>query len=344
LKRRNVVVRERPEKPELPPAFPLKLPKKIGGIFGSFDLWVENLSEGRFSVLLLSPLIIFLIAVIGIPIARTIWLSLHQYLPARPWMEYKFIGLVNYVSLLRDPTFMKSLIHSFYFTVLNIILMLLLAIPAALLVSREFRGRIAVRTILLLPWAVPIAVAGTTFKFMYNGEYGVINYLLKSIGIIKEYVPWLMSYDHVFDWMYSSTAMNAIISAAVWRTLPFSILMILAALESIPPDYYKMAKVNGANSWQIFRHVTFPLILPGITVVVLWRAITAMRIYGIIDSMTAGGPGRITETLQILTIRTFFVSRDLGKGTAMAVMTMLFTLVFIIFYLALLQYVQRKRR
>ena len=331
------------EKPEALPAFPVWLVKKIRRTFSKFDLWVENLSEGIFSLLLLSPLIIFLIIIIGIPIIRTIWLSFHQYMPARPWVEYKLIGLKNYLSLIGDPIFISGLIHSFYFTVLNIIFMLLFAIPGALLVSRQFKGRIIVRTILLLPWATPIAITGITFAFMYNAEYGIINYLLKSIGIIKEYIPWLMSYSHILNWMYSSVAMNAIIVAAVWRNLPFSILMILAALESIPTDYYRVAKVNGANSWQIFRYITFPLILPAITVIVMWRAITAMRIYGIIESMTGGGPGRLTETLQLLTLRTFFTEKNIGKGTAIAIMTMLFTLVLIIVYLALIQYMQRRR-
>lgn len=316
----------------------------IRGIPGKFSLWVERLSEGHFCLLLLSPLILLLTVIIGVPLLGTIWVSFHQYAPTKPWLEYKFTGLANYISLLTDPIFFAALLHSFYFTVLNIVFMLLFAMMGAFLASKQTKGKAIIRTALLVPWATPIAIAGITFKLMYSSEYGVINYLLKSAGFIEEYIPWLLSYSHVFNWMYSAVAMNAVIVAAVWRNIPISTLLLLAALESIPSEYYKVAKVNGANTWQIFRHITLPLIMPAITVVVLWRAITAMRIYGIIETMTGGGPGRLTETLQLLTIRTFFTAKNIGKGSAIATMTMIFTFLIILAYLVFIQYMEKKRK
>jgi len=316
----------------------------IKGIARGFSLWVERLSEGQFCLLLLSPLILLLTVIIGIPLLQTIWVSFHQYTPTKPWLKYKFIGLANYISLLKDPIFINALIHSFYFTILNIIFILLFALLGAFLASKQSKGKAIIRTAILVPWATPIAIAGMTFKLMYSGEYGVINYILKSMGFIEEYVPWLLSYSHVFEWIYSAVAMNAVIVAATWRNIPISTLLILAALESIPSEYYKVAKVNGANTWQIFRHITFPLIMPAITVVVLWRAITAMRIYGIVETMTGGGPGRLTETLQLLTIRTFYTEKNIGKGSAIATMTMIFTFLIIIAYLTFIQYTEKKRK
>lgn len=317
---------------------------RIKDTFRKFSLWVERLSEGQFCLLLLTPLILLLAVIIGIPLLRTIWVSFHQYSPTKPWLEYKFIGFANYIYLLKDPIFISALIHSVYFTMLNIIFILLFALLGAFLASKQSKGKAIIRTAILVPWATPIAIAGMTFKLMYSGEHGVVNYLLKSTGFIEEYIPWLLSYSHVFEWIYSSIAMNAIIVAATWRNIPISTLLILAALESIPPEYYKVAKVNGANTWQIFRHITFPLIMPAITVVVLWRAITAMRIYGIVETMTGGGPGRLTETLQLLTIRTFYTDKNIGRGSAIATMTMVFTFLIIVAYLAFIQYMGERRR
>lgn len=316
----------------------------IKGLLSRFSLWVERLSEEQFCFLLLSPLLLLLAVIIGVPLLRTIWVSFHQYLPTKPWLEYKFIGLVNYIFLLKDPIFLAALLHSFYFTVLNIVFILLFAMVGAFLASKQTKGKAIIRTALLVPWATPIAIAGMTFRLMYSSEHGVINYLLKTGGFIEEYIPWLLSYSHVFDWMYSAIAMNAIIVAAVWRNIPISTLLLLAALESIPSEYYKVAKVNGANTWQIFWHITFPLIMPAMTVVVLWRAITAMRIYGIIETMTGGGPGRLTETLQLLTIRTFYTEKNIGKGSAVATLTMIFTFLIILAYLAFIQYMEKRRK
>ena len=250
----------------------------------------------------LAPAAAVLAAVTLYPIGYVLWLSLQRYSLLADAPE--FIGLANFARLVQDARFWNAFGNTVYFTLVSVALELVLGLAIALLLARAFAAAGAMRAVVLLPWAIPTVVAARMWEWMYNGDFGVINYLLGTE------VNWLGS---------PVWAIHAAIAMDVWKATPFVALLLLAGRIAIAPELYQAARVDGAGAWRMFRHVTLPLLWPLILVVLIFRTIDAFRVFDAIYVLTGGGPADTTETLSIYAYKLLFQTLEFGYGSTVAV-------------------------
>ena len=217
-----------------------------------------------------------------------------------------------------DGRFWQSLWNTGVFTTSSVLLELILGMGIALVLNQPFKGRGIVRTISLLPWALPTALMGVAWAWIFNDQYGIINDILIRLGVIKIGINWLGD---------PTLAMMAVVLADVWKTTPFIALLLLAGLQSISPDLYEAHAIDGATRWQSFRQITLPLLLPQIVIALLFRFAQSFGIFDLIQVMTGGGPAGATETISIYIYSTVMRYLDFGYGAALVVCTFLFLVV-----------------
>lgn len=279
--------------------------------------------DSLFTILLLFPAGLIMAVVTIYPLVRSFVISLLKWDLTKHDLTHPFIGLKNYIYVLSDPTFWKSANITVYFVVGDVIITIILALSIALLLNRDFRGRNLVRMIALLPWAIPGVVNGVMWKWILNPSYGALNGLLYSLGFIDKYVIWLGN---------PTSALILSILTDVWKEAPFIMLLLLAALQTIPKDLYEAAKVDGANVFQAFWNVTIPLIKPTLFVAITLRTIWALKSFDLIYTLTAGGPSGGTTVIGYYTYLKTFVSLNLGRGSAVAYLMTAVVAVLIYFY------------
>lgn len=260
--------------------------------------------------LFIAPAILFMMAVITLPIAETLWTSFTRYdFKAR---QDEFAGLENYGKLLKDPLFWLSLRNTFVFalgsTLGHVVLGTLFAV---LLMARwgSERLRNIVRGLLILPWLFSLAAAALIWGLLYD-PYGPLNYLLTVSGIAPD------SFDFLGE---PSHAMASLILINVWKFYPFYMVMILGGLQSIPEELYEAARLDGATPFQQFRFVTLPMLRPVLIAATTIDMITTFATFDIVKIMTNGGPQRSTQTLSLYIYETGFRDVNLGYGAAMAI-------------------------
>jgi multiple sugar transport system permease protein len=265
------------------------------------------------SWVLVLPALLLLILVFAYPIGRALWLSLFtRNLGTK--LQPIFAGLDNYVRMVGDGRFWQSYWTTTVFTVTSVCLELLLGLGIALVLNRSFRGRNLVRTIAILPWALPTALIGLAWTWIFNDQFGVVNDILIRLGVIKTGINWLGD---------PTLAMVSVIFADVWKTTPFISILLLAGLQSISADLYEAHAIDGATSWQSFRQITLPLLLPQILIALLFRFAQAFGIFDLITVMTGGGPGGATEVVSLYIYATMMRYLDFGYGAALVVVTFL---------------------
>jgi len=250
----------------------------------------------------LAPAAVMLAAVTLFPAIYILWLSLEQRSPILGGA--RFVGAENYLRLLADARFWNALANTAYFTAVSVALELALGLAVALLLRRAFRGRALIYAVVLIPWAVPTVVTARMWEWMYNADYGVINYILGA------QINWLGS---------PGWAMHAAILMDVWKSTPFVALLLLAGLQSIPAELYHAASVDGASRWTMFRRITLPQLAPLMLVVLILRTIDAFRVFDAIYVLTGGGPANSTETLSIYAYKVLFQTLEFGYGSTLAV-------------------------
>lgn len=253
-------------------------------------------------VVFLAPAALVLLAVTGYPIAYVFWLSLEDFSLLQE--TSRFVGLDNYARLFQDRRFWNSLFNTVYFTAVSVFIELVLGLGIAMLVRHSFRGKGLMRAIILIPWAIPIVVSARMWEWMYNVDFGILNYLLGMR------INWLGS---------PAWAIHAAIVTDVWKMTPFVALLLLAGLQNIPQDLYRAARVDGASGWTIFWRITLPLLTPLILIVLIFRTIDAFRVFDAIYVLTGGGPGNSTETLSVYAYKVLFQTLQFGYGSTLAV-------------------------
>ena len=272
-----------------------------------------NSKERLTGWLLLIPALLVLCLVFIYPIARAFWLSLLTENLGNQ-LQPEFSGLTNYSRMLGDGRFWQSMGNTTVFTVISVILELILGLGIALVLNQSFRGRGIVRTITIIPWALPTAVMGLAWAWIFNDQYGVVNDILQRLGLIDVGINWLGS---------PTLAMTALIIADVWKTTPFISIILLAGLQSISQDLYEAHAMDGANVWQSFSKITLPLLMPQILIALLFRFAQAFGVFDLIQVMTGGGPAGTTETVSIYIYSTVMRYLDFGYGAALIVVTFL---------------------
>lgn len=263
----------------------------------------------------LAPALIILTGVTVYPILWVFWLSLHRRLLI--FHISRFVGLDNYLFLWRDSRFWNALWNTSYFTALSVLLELLLGLAIAVLLHRRFRGKGVMRTIILIPWAIPTVVSARMWEWLYNTDFGLFNHLLGAR----------------LNWLGSPfLALNAAVFMDVWKTTPFVTLLLMAGLQTIPEDLYRSAKVDGAAPWTSFKKITLPLLKPVILVTLIFRTLDAFRVFDAIYVLTGGGPANTTESLSIYAYKVLFQTLQFGYGSALSVMVFLCVGLITLFY------------
>ncbi|MDJ0650242.1 MAG: sugar ABC transporter permease [Xenococcaceae cyanobacterium MO_188.B19] len=261
--------------------------------------------------ILLLPALFLLFLVFLYPISRAFVLSLFtENLGTQ--LEPVFSGLANYQRMVGDGRFWQSLNNTAIFTVISVSLELVLGLCIALVLNQSFSGRGIVRTIAIIPWALPTSIMGLAWAWIFNDRFGVANDILQRFGLIETGINWLGE---------PGLAMVAIIIADVWKTTPFISIILLAGLQSISQDLYEAHKIDGANPWQSFYQITLPLLMPQIMVALLFRFAQAFGIFDLVQVMTGGGPAGSTETVSIYIYSTVMRYLDFGYGAALVVAT-----------------------
>jgi multiple sugar transport system permease protein len=286
----------------------------------------RRLSEPSFAFLLNAPALLAIVALVGYPIVYSFWLSLHRYNLKRPGL-FRFIGVENYLAILRSEEFWAALQVTLVFTGLGVTLVVALGILIALLLTERFPGCGLVRTVVLVPWAIPPVVNGLMWQWIYDAKVGALNGLLVSLHVMPAYRGWLSS---------PTDALLALVTAHVWNALPLAVILLLAALQAIPAELYDAGRVDGSGPWPLFRHVTLPWLAQPLLVVLILQTMLAIRVFDVIYVLTAGGPGTATTTLVWQTYLTTFDSLDFGLGNAYAYTVSLITLGLALVYFRLL--------
>jgi len=251
---------------------------------------------------------LLILCVVGIyPLIQTLYLSFFDVSLTKQGSH--FIGLENYKNLFNDIWFKVAYKNTWIFTAISVLMESLLGLVIALVLNKKFKGRGWVRACVLIPWAIPTVVSARMWEWIFNAEYGILNFLLVKTGIIDSNVNWLGE---------TSTAMFAAIFSDVWKTTPFMALIILAGLQGISSSLYEAADIDGANKWRQFSYITFPLLIPSIMIAVLLRALDAFRVFDLIFVLTGGGPANSTEVLSSYAYKTTFSAGEVSSGAAMS--------------------------
>ncbi len=241
-----------------------------------------------------------------------------------------FVGLKNFVNLGSDKVFMKAIRNTLVFTLFVVVIQNALAVPLAVALDSKIRGKQLLRTLFFVPAVLSPLVVGYTWMYIYEPQDGVLNTLLRVLGLSGWEQTWLG--DPQF-------ALYSIVAMAVWQFAGYSMIIYLANLQTIPADLYEAADIDGASGWQRFRSVTFPLLAPSVTINVVLSSIGTLKAFDIIFVTTKGGPYYATETMTTLLYSTAFTKGSFGYGTAIGVVMFLF-----VFVISLAQILLLRRR
>lgn len=278
--------------------------------------------ESRSAWLMLAPLLLTLMLVLGYPLIRTLWMSFQESTFISP--NPVFVGLANYADLLGSSQFWQVARQSVVWTAVTVVAQTVVGIAIAMLLNRKFVGRGLLRVLVIVPWAMPGVLAGILWKFMYDPYLGLVNLVY---GWMNPDAGSLAPLAH------ESSALPAIIIAAIWKGAPLSILMYLAALQSRPVELMEAAVLDGANAWQTFRAVTLPSLMPVVQTTVLLTVIWTFNYFDLVFVMTGGGPNNASEIAPTYIYKLAFVDVDYGHSSAFAVVSMLIMGIFSIVYL-----------
>lgn len=230
----------------------------------------------------------------------------------------KFVGLANYVNVFKDPKVQTSISFTVEFVVVSMVFHVVLGVILALILNMKFKGRRFLRTIVLIPWAMPAVVIGMAAKWGFNNDYGLVN------DFIRRFVP-----NFQYDWMiHTGSARAAVIAMDLWKDLPFFAILVLSGLQFISGDIYEAAKVDGANGVQIFFRITLPLILKNVITLCIPFTLWRLTAFDLVYAMTSGGPGGDTSLIAYRITTEAFTNLNVGYASTLAVMLFIVMAVF----------------
>jgi ABC-type sugar transport system permease subunit len=272
----------------------------------------REMSAGRFALVMNLPTLICLGLVLAYPVGYAAWLSVHRVgLAQLRRGEFAFNGWENYGRVLEDPLFWVAIKNTLIFTVITVGSEVVLAVAIALLINQTsiWTSRIT-RFLILLPYAIPPICNGLIWSFLYSFQFGFLNRILFSLGLISDPVNWAGNPD---------TALYAVTVPYIWRTLPFAIILVHAALQGIPRELYEQAAIDGANAWHRFTRITWPMLQQIIAIILILRTAFAFAVFEEILAITQGGPGDATWVAAWYSYKiTFAPPNNFGMGSASA--------------------------
>lgn len=280
--------------------------------------------------LLIAPAILFILTLIAVPFFLALYYSVSAYNMGT--LSFSFVGLENFIEVSKSSIFRRALVNTFVFTFASNLLALVLGKITALCLLREFRGRALVRCLVILPWAVPVALAAITWRWILDSQYSVINWVLVHLHLVDPSVwpNWLGE---------EALAMISIIVIQAWRLFPFSAIIFLAGLTSVPRAIIDASYVDGAGYWRRTFQIVLPVILPVMMIALLFGLVSTFTDMSVVYLLTKGGPTNSTQVLGSLAFQVGILSGDVGRGAAISLYFFPFLLVATFF---LLRYLRRR--
>ena len=288
--------------------------------------WTGMGTEARrrhiYAYLSLLPAILIIVLFTVYPVLYSLDLAVHKNVLTAPG-QHPFTGTKNFTDLLKNPGLIRSFKTTFEFTAIIVVANTILGVLVALLLNEKFAGAKVLQVLILIPWAIPVVMAGIIWRWMFAGNVGVINGLLYSLGIIDTYYSFFGN---------PITAQLTLIVARVWKDLPLAAILLLATLQVVPHELYDAAKIDGGGAWATFRYVTFPFLRSTLTVLLILETLIGFITFDLVYVMTGGGPADATTLVAWYTYIEIFTHLNLGRGSALAFIIALLTLIMAIFY------------
>ncbi len=262
------------------------------------------------------------------PLLHSVYLSLHENVLTRP-LDNDFVGLQNFREVVTGYYFWRSLWSTAVFAVMAVLAVTLYGLGVALLMNQVVVGSALLKVFVLLPWAIPAVISGIIWKWIFDGDYGVLNGLLLVTGVVKRYGPWMSQ---------TITARLCLVVAHVWKQGPLAAVFLLAALQVIPGELYDASRIDGAGRWNGFRFVTLPYLKATLALVLIYETIVAIATFDLVYVMTGGGPADATAIIGWYAYTEIFRFLNLGHGAALALILALLLLGLVILYLRALRW------
>ncbi|MCX5314642.1 MULTISPECIES: carbohydrate ABC transporter permease [unclassified Streptomyces] len=271
----------------------------------------------------LAPAVVFMLLFFGYPLVRNVVMSFQDYSPSTFFTgKAPFNGFDNWKNVFQNDLFGKALLQTILFTIGSLIGQFCIGLALAVFFTKRFPLNGVLRSLILLPWLVPMVVSGIVWRRILDQDTGVLNSFLGIFGVGD--TPWLTS---------TSMALVSVVLVNIWIGIPFNMVILYGGLQEVPKELYEAAALDGASAWRTFRSITLPLLKPVITVVLVLGFMSTVKILDLILALTDGGPADSTQTLGTLTYQNSFVSLDFGAGAVVGNILILISAVFAVFYL-----------
>ncbi|MGY2893341.1 carbohydrate ABC transporter permease [Deinococcus sp. UYEF24] len=265
--------------------------------------------------LFILPAIVFLLLFMAYPIALNIQMSFKDVTAATLLGGAPWVGLKNYVDVIHNPAFGHTVSNTIVFTLASLVFQIAIGLALAVFYTRSFPGSVYMRGLYLLAWSIPIVVSGTVWRWLFDGESGVINYLLRSLHLAGDRIYWTSD---------ANFSLAAVIVVNIWLGIPFNLSLLLAAMQGLPQEVYEAAEIDGATKWQQFRYVTLPLLRPALLSTLVLGLIYTIKVFDVVFITTAGGPLDSSQVVSTFAYKLVFQQYQFGQGAAL--LNMLFVL------------------
>jgi multiple sugar transport system permease protein len=281
--------------------------------------------EDLTKILFVLPAALAMIALFGYPVVKNLLMSLQDY-GLRTFFtgEAPWVGLKNYSTVVTDQLFSQAMVNTALFTLGSISFQFVIGLALALFFHRRFPLSGVLRSLLLLPWLLPLIVSSATWRSILEQDSGILNRTLTGLGIINDPVPWLNS---------PSVALIAVIGVNIWIGIPFNVTLLYSGLTEIPDELYEAGQLDGATGWRAFWYITWPNLRAVASVVLMLGVVYTIKVLDVILALTGGGPANASQTIATQSYHLSFVEFDFGQGAALGNILIAISLVFAIFYL-----------
>jgi multiple sugar transport system permease protein len=281
--------------------------------------------ERALQLLFVAPAVLYMLAFYGYPVVKNVLMGFQEYTTRTFFTgEAPWVGLANYEAVTSSAVFGKAVTNTVLFTVGSIAGQFTAGLLIALFFHRRFPGSGVLRSLVLLPWLIPLIVSGAVWKWILDQDNGALNRGLQALHLVDGRPGWLTS---------TSLALVAVVMVNIWIGIPFNATILYGGLQNIPGELYEAAALDGATGWRAFRHITWPLLRPVVGVVLVLGVVYTLRVLDIILGLTGGGPANATQTLATQSYQLSFVEFDFGQGAALGNLLVLLSLLCAVVYL-----------
>jgi multiple sugar transport system permease protein len=288
--------------------------------------WHSHRFQNRAAqVLFLAPAVVYMVAFFGFPVVKNFVMAFQEYSTSTFYTgEAPWVGFANYSEVVSSPVFSKAMLNTVLFTAGSIAGQFVIGLALAVFFRRRFPLSGVLRSLILIPWLIPLIVSGAVWRWILDKDNGALNRFLAAVGVATDHPGWLTS---------TSLALVAVIMVNIWIGIPFNLTILYGGLQDIPEDLYEAASLDGASGWQRFRYVTWPLLRPVVSVVLVLGVVYTIKVLDLILGLTGGGPANASQTIATLSYKLSFTEFNFGQGAALGNILIAISLVFAIFYL-----------